>query len=218
MHQSHNIAWESLLSNLVLIRESPAVTPRRTDLFPRELPSQAESLTHFARTFATAIRTFSDTERTKYASPVDAALSPPTQASWEWALYMYLLYNVLLARPDLHPDDQYQSLGCFKKVLGMQMAFEHWEQKRRIEWGPRETLEPGATIRPLSDINALHEHLKKWFCVLHSHDMMERMLGRSVDWESEVVSVSGFGALQPITVLRARPKIFPFGMFPKNSR
>jgi hypothetical protein len=192
MHQSHNIAWESLLSNLVIIRENPAVTPRRTDLFPRNLPSQAKSLTHFARTLATAIKTFSETERTKYVSPADAALYPPTQANWGWALYMYLFYNALLSYPELHADDQYQSLGCFKQLLGMQWAFEHWAEKRRIEWGPYQTQEPGATIRPLSDINALHAHLKKWFCVLYSHDMMERMLGRSVDWEAEVVSTVSF--------------------------
>ncbi|KAJ7737685.1 hypothetical protein B0H16DRAFT_1571440 [Mycena metata] len=184
MHQSHNIAWESPLSNLIIIRENPAVTPRRTDLFPRDLPSQEKSLTHFTRTLVAAIKTFSETERAKYASPSDATLYPPTQANWSWALYMYLFYNVLLSYPELHADNQYhnyqyQSLGCFHQLLSMQMAFEHWAEKRRIEWGPYQTQEPDTTIRPLSDINALYAHLKKWFCML-------------VDWEAEVISTVGF--------------------------
>ncbi|KAJ7348247.1 hypothetical protein DFH08DRAFT_999896 [Mycena albidolilacea] len=72
MHQSHNIAWDSLTSNLTFIAENPALTPRRTDFFPRGLPSQANSLNHFARTVATTIRTFSDTERAKYPTKFDA--------------------------------------------------------------------------------------------------------------------------------------------------
>ncbi|KAJ7864499.1 hypothetical protein B0H14DRAFT_2736437, partial [Mycena olivaceomarginata] len=72
MHQSHNIAWDSLTANLTFIAENPAVTPRRTDFFPRGLPSQANSLNHFARTVATTIRTFSDTERAKYPTKFDA--------------------------------------------------------------------------------------------------------------------------------------------------
>ncbi|KAJ6519397.1 hypothetical protein C8R45DRAFT_20219 [Mycena sanguinolenta] len=75
MHQSHNIAWDSLTSNLVFISENRAVTPWRTDFFPRGLPSQASSLNHFARTLATTIRTFSDTERAKYPAHYDAPLS-----------------------------------------------------------------------------------------------------------------------------------------------
>jgi hypothetical protein len=74
MHQSHNIAWDSLTSNLTFITENPVVTPRRTDFFPRGLPSQANSLNHFARTVATTIRTFSDTERAKYPTKFDAPL------------------------------------------------------------------------------------------------------------------------------------------------
>jgi hypothetical protein len=74
MPQSHNIAWDSLTSNLTFIAENPVVTPRRTDFFPRGLPSQANSLNHFARTVATTIRTFSDTERAKYPTRFDAPL------------------------------------------------------------------------------------------------------------------------------------------------
>ncbi|KAF7340035.1 hypothetical protein MVEN_01921500 [Mycena venus] len=74
MHQSHNIAWDSLTTNLTFISENPAITPRRTDLFPRGLSSQANSLNHFARTIATTIRTFSDTERAKYPAHYEAPL------------------------------------------------------------------------------------------------------------------------------------------------
>ncbi|KAK7064597.1 hypothetical protein R3P38DRAFT_2390912, partial [Favolaschia claudopus] len=73
MHQSHNIAWDSLTSNLAFIFENPAVTPRRTDFFPRGPPStvQVNSLNHFARTVATTVRAFSDTERAKYPAHHD---------------------------------------------------------------------------------------------------------------------------------------------------
>jgi hypothetical protein len=74
MPQSHNIAWDSLTSNLTFIAENPVVTPRRTDFFPRGLPSQANSLNHFARTVTTTTRTFSDTERAKYPTGFDAPL------------------------------------------------------------------------------------------------------------------------------------------------
>ncbi|KAJ7655243.1 hypothetical protein DFH06DRAFT_495919 [Mycena polygramma] len=74
MHQAHNIAWDSLTANLVFIFENPKITPRRTDLFPRKLASQANSLNHFARTVATTIRAFSDTERAKYPAHYDAPL------------------------------------------------------------------------------------------------------------------------------------------------
>jgi hypothetical protein len=74
MHQTHNIAWDSLTANLTFISENPAITPRRTDLFPRCLASQANSLNHFARTVATTIREFSDTEHAKYPTHYDAPL------------------------------------------------------------------------------------------------------------------------------------------------
>ncbi|KAJ6501636.1 hypothetical protein C8R47DRAFT_970191 [Mycena vitilis] len=74
MHQTHNIAWDSLIANLVFIFENPSITPRRTDLFPRNLASQSKSLSHFARTVATTIRAFSDTERAKYPARYNAPL------------------------------------------------------------------------------------------------------------------------------------------------
>ncbi|KAJ7042675.1 hypothetical protein C8F04DRAFT_85967 [Mycena alexandri] len=74
MHQAHNIAWDSLTAHLIFISENPAVTPRRTGFFPRGLPTQAKSLNHFARTIATTVREFSDTERAKYPPRYDAPL------------------------------------------------------------------------------------------------------------------------------------------------
>ncbi|KAJ7456572.1 hypothetical protein FB451DRAFT_608884 [Mycena latifolia] len=77
MHQTHNIAWTSLSSNLTFISENKAITPRRTDLFPRCLASQASSLNHFTRTVATTIRKFSDTERAKFPAHYNAPSSGP---------------------------------------------------------------------------------------------------------------------------------------------
>ncbi|KAJ7225937.1 hypothetical protein GGX14DRAFT_350292 [Mycena pura] len=77
MHQTHNIAWDSLSSNLVFIHENPKLTPRQTDLFPRYLPSQQSSLSHFARTVASTIRQFADTERAKYPAKYSAPTEGP---------------------------------------------------------------------------------------------------------------------------------------------
>ncbi|KAJ6626857.1 hypothetical protein B0H10DRAFT_1870269 [Mycena sp. CBHHK59/15] len=72
MHQAHNIAWNSLSSHLIYIKDNGRYTPRRTDLFPRQLPTQGNSLNHFSRTLATTIKEFSDTERAKYPARYDA--------------------------------------------------------------------------------------------------------------------------------------------------
>ncbi|KAJ7444459.1 hypothetical protein FB451DRAFT_75835 [Mycena latifolia] len=185
MHQAHNIAWDAVSANLIFIHENPSVTPRRTDLFPRGLASQANSLNHFARTLGTTIRKFSNTERTKYPTPNAAPFERTTELKMSWALFMYLFYNVLLSRPELHADDRYQSLGFFRRCVQIQMAFEH-SADHGIVWGPRETEGLNATVKPLRDINELHEHLKAWFRVLYRYDMMEQMAGRSVDWEGNV--------------------------------
>ncbi|KAJ7191687.1 hypothetical protein GGX14DRAFT_597128 [Mycena pura] len=77
MHQTHNIAWDSLSSSLVYIHENPKITPHKTDLFPRDLPSQRASLSHFARTVASTIRLFSDTERVKHPAKYKASAEGP---------------------------------------------------------------------------------------------------------------------------------------------
>ncbi|KAF7306403.1 hypothetical protein MIND_00431500 [Mycena indigotica] len=80
MHQSHNIAWNALSSNLVFVKDNRSVTPHRTDLCPLGLPTQAKALSHFARTLESAIIEFSTTERAKYPKafplPDDAVLIP----------------------------------------------------------------------------------------------------------------------------------------------
>ncbi|KAJ7066432.1 hypothetical protein C8F01DRAFT_1123228 [Mycena amicta] len=77
MHQAHNISWASLSSNLVFIDENRRITPHRTDLFPRELPTQSKSLNHFANTLASTIREFSATERAKYPAKFSAPTEGP---------------------------------------------------------------------------------------------------------------------------------------------
>jgi len=75
MHQEHTIPWNSLASNLKFAHESPHFTPRRTGLFPRNLPNQAQTLNHFVRVLHKTITTFSDTERAKYGTSFDAPTS-----------------------------------------------------------------------------------------------------------------------------------------------
>lgn len=66
MHQEHNIPWNTLASNFKYIYENPAFTPRRTALFPRDLPNQASQVTHFSKALENTITEFSRTERAKY--------------------------------------------------------------------------------------------------------------------------------------------------------
>ncbi|KAH7923509.1 hypothetical protein BV22DRAFT_577422 [Leucogyrophana mollusca] len=66
MHQEHTIPWNTLASHLDFIRDNPHVTPCRTDLFPRNRPTQTKEFTHFAKVLAKTISTFSQTERSKY--------------------------------------------------------------------------------------------------------------------------------------------------------
>ncbi|KAG5651751.1 hypothetical protein H0H81_007604 [Sphagnurus paluster] len=66
MHQEHNTPWNSLASHFQFFRDNPHLTPRRTGLFARNLPTQGKSLNHFARILSQTITTFSETERAKY--------------------------------------------------------------------------------------------------------------------------------------------------------
>ncbi|KAJ7462804.1 hypothetical protein B0H11DRAFT_97919 [Mycena galericulata] len=102
MHQTHNIAWDNLSSNLIFIQENPATTPRRTDLFPRQsVASQANSLSHFARTVESTIRRFSDTERTKFPAQYDAPLTGPVFSIRILARYSCLNYPSVNAKNQL---------------------------------------------------------------------------------------------------------------------
>ncbi|KAJ6574639.1 hypothetical protein B0H19DRAFT_1254318 [Mycena capillaripes] len=112
MHQAHNIAWDSLTSNLTFIFENSKLTPRKTDLFPRRLQSQANSLSHFARTVATTIRTFSDTERAKYPAHYDAPL------------HGQLFSNTILSR--------YQNLS-YPSVTPKNQLIENWIERAGLK-------------------------------------------------------------------------------------
>lgn len=74
MHLDHKIPWNTVSSHFTLVKSNPRYTPRYTDLFPRNLASQANDLNHFARVLINTIREFSTTERAKY--PVDMHATP----------------------------------------------------------------------------------------------------------------------------------------------
>ncbi|KAF8213545.1 hypothetical protein K438DRAFT_1099582 [Mycena galopus ATCC 62051] len=285
MHQSHNIAWDSLTSNLVYIYENSSITPRRTDLFPRCLPSQANSLNHFARTVGTTIRTFSDTERAKYPAHYDASLAgklfpdeilsryshlprasvtPKSQlledwieraerARWTeigydtgqgdladvvkvllaenqmdqllmlaqhpkvpihdlhyltwghsfgwdhavyWALESYIVFNVLLSKPELIADGRYKSMRSYQYVVRQSMASHDYDAQsfphREFFCGSIDHNERQFDdIDPFADANKLHEYLKMCFRMLYRYDILARECGVSVDWEGNVTYIVG---------------------------
>ncbi|KAJ7823552.1 hypothetical protein B0H14DRAFT_2825982 [Mycena olivaceomarginata] len=274
MHQSHNIAWDSLTSNLTFIAENPAVTPRRTDFFPRGLPSQANSLNHFARTVATTIRTFSDTERAKYPTKFDAPLqgklfpdsileryssipwssvtpknqliehwikrAGPTPSyntgqgdladvknrldqllmlahhpriplrglhslSWghsfgwdhvmQWALEAYILFNVLLSKPELHADGRYKSMQSYTNTLRRLTHSTDYDAQtyphREFFFGALDDAGNVERADPLADFNKLHEYLKMCFRLLYRYDVLARECGFGLDWETNVVHAVG---------------------------
>ncbi|KIJ14999.1 hypothetical protein PAXINDRAFT_12266 [Paxillus involutus ATCC 200175] len=77
MHQAHTIPWNTLSANFVFIRDNPRITPRRTDLFSRGRPTQANELNHFVRVFARTISTFANTKRTKFPAPANITPHAP---------------------------------------------------------------------------------------------------------------------------------------------
>ncbi|KAF7367288.1 hypothetical protein MSAN_00790800 [Mycena sanguinolenta] len=148
MHQSHNIAWDSLASNLVFISENRAITPRprRTDFFPRGLPSQANSLNHFARTLATTIRTFSDTERAKYPAHYDAPLTGKVFPDTTLSRYSNLPYPSVTPRNQwlenwierAGPDIEYTtSQGDLADVVKVLLAENQLDQLLMLAQHPR---------------------------------------------------------------------------------
>src|SRR5450432_3637699 len=66
MHQDQAIPWQTVAAHLIYIHENPHLTPRRSDLFSRRLPTQTKSLHYFVRALASTIHSFSATERAKY--------------------------------------------------------------------------------------------------------------------------------------------------------
>ncbi|KAF7320193.1 hypothetical protein MKEN_00803800 [Mycena kentingensis (nom. inval.)] len=291
MHQSHNIAWHSLSSHLVFVPENKRLTPHATDLFSRELSTQANALNHFARTFAATVRNFSDTERTKFPSkfnpPMEgmifsdeilarydeldyssitkrnqtletwiarterpdwpgARLGPNYSTShgdladvvkvllaenematllmlanhpqipladldhlsWghsfgvscvrDWALRGYILFNILLSKPDLLKDDKYKKMRSYSSTIRFvtgsgdydAQAYPHrqfffGDQQRCGSWNG-----PVDDVNPLVDLEKLHEYLKMCFRLLYQYDLLSQECGaRSYDWETEVVIV-----------------------------
>jgi hypothetical protein len=70
MHQSHNIPWHIFPIHFQFIHPNRSVTPHRTDLFPRNLPTQAGDLNHFTNKLVATIHEFAKTERAKYPEKI----------------------------------------------------------------------------------------------------------------------------------------------------
>src|ERR1700733_14054438 len=68
MHQEHNIPWNILASNVTFRRDDLKLirSPRAKAYVSRNLPTQAKTLNHFARSIGTAISEFAKTEQAKY--------------------------------------------------------------------------------------------------------------------------------------------------------
>ncbi|RAK96470.1 uncharacterized protein BO80DRAFT_505381 [Aspergillus ibericus CBS 121593] len=77
MHLDHKIPWNTAASHLNLIKCNPRFTPRRTDFFSRNKPTESTDLAHFRRTLIRTIREFSTTEACKplVSVPLDSLLS-----------------------------------------------------------------------------------------------------------------------------------------------
>jgi len=76
MHQSHNIPWHILASNIRYVHDDNRVTPPYTGLRLLDRPTQSGELNHFTRKFVSAIHTFALTERQKYP-PAQEFRTPP---------------------------------------------------------------------------------------------------------------------------------------------
>ncbi|OOF90430.1 hypothetical protein ASPCADRAFT_211998, partial [Aspergillus carbonarius ITEM 5010] len=70
MHLDHKIPWNTAATHINYIRSNPRFTPRRTDFFSRNKPSESTDLNHFRRTLIHTIREFSTTEESKPLTPV----------------------------------------------------------------------------------------------------------------------------------------------------
>ncbi|KAJ6604222.1 hypothetical protein DFH09DRAFT_301942 [Mycena vulgaris] len=146
MHQTHNIAWDSLSSNLTFIYENKAVTPHRTDFFPRRSESQAKSLNHFARTVAATIQKFSDTERAKFPARYSAPSSGPLFSASLLARYGELSYHSVTAKTQLlenwieraGPTPSYStSQGDLADVVKILMAENEMDKLLMLAQHPR---------------------------------------------------------------------------------
>ncbi|KAJ7785870.1 hypothetical protein B0H16DRAFT_1488319 [Mycena metata] len=169
MHQAHNIAWDSLTANLIFISENPAVTPRRTGFFPRELPTQGKTLGHFSRTLASTVREFSDTERAKYPPHFDAPLRGQLFSDTILSRYADLPYPSVTAKSQSiedwvewagSPPSYSTSQGNLADVVKVLIAENQMDQLLMLAQHPRV---------PLFDLHQLSwghsfgwDHLRDW--------------------------------------------------------
>ncbi|GKZ74112.1 hypothetical protein AnigIFM60653_003332 [Aspergillus niger] len=70
MHLDHKIPWNTAATHLNLIKCNPRFTPRRTDFFARNKPTESSDLNYFRRILTKTIREFSCTEESKLLDPV----------------------------------------------------------------------------------------------------------------------------------------------------
>ncbi|RAK90807.1 hypothetical protein BO79DRAFT_236500 [Aspergillus costaricaensis CBS 115574] len=77
MHLDHKVPWNTAAAHINIIRCNPHFTPRRTDFFARNKPTESCDLNHFRRTLTKTIREFSRTEETKPLNtvPLDSLIS-----------------------------------------------------------------------------------------------------------------------------------------------
>ncbi|KAK1146794.1 hypothetical protein N8T08_002555 [Aspergillus melleus] len=65
MHLDHKIPWNTAASHFKYVQSNPHITPHKTDLFARDLPSQSNDLNHFRRVLIATIREFALTQERK---------------------------------------------------------------------------------------------------------------------------------------------------------
>lgn len=70
MHQSHNIPWHLIPSNLFFVTQDKHYTPPKTGFVPVETPNSTRSLRHLASKLLVTIHTFAGTERQKYPANI----------------------------------------------------------------------------------------------------------------------------------------------------
>ncbi|KAJ7102350.1 hypothetical protein B0H15DRAFT_327699 [Mycena belliarum] len=194
MHQSHNIAWDSLSTNLTFIFENKALTPRRTDLFARQLESQAASLNHFTRTIAATIREFADTERAKYPTKYPAPSTGP------------LFPNKLLLR---YCDPHFSSIN------DKNQSIENWIERAGQEPPPGYTTSHGDLADVVKVLIAENEMDQLLMLAQHPRvpltDLHSLSWGHSFGWDHVVQ-----WALEPyifFNVLLSKPELIQKGRY-----
>nr|GAT43662.1 predicted protein [Mycena chlorophos] len=282
MHQAHNVAWESLSSNLVFVKDNRRVNPHRTDLFAKADAPRGQ-LSHFARTLQSTILEFSATERAKYPSKdefpapsegkvfSDAILSEycdlsyssvtkktqplenwlgrahrqggaaaPSYStshgdladvvkvllaenqtetlmmlanhpgvplkdlhhlSWghsfgwshasDWALTAYIIFNILLSKPELLENGRYKETQSYTRTLRFLTFSADYDAQaychREFLLGTKnEVVSDKDKLDPFADLEKLDKYLKMCFHVLYQYDMLARECGISLDWEGHI--------------------------------